>query len=1197
MKNLLLASVFLVISANLLAQCGVPGFVCMGDGNVTVSDGFNLYDDGFGGPYTNTDYTLVLCPDTPGDVVQLTFNAFALQTSPNAANSDYLSVFDGNSTAAPSLGDYTGNSIQGLQITGTVTNTSGCLTLVFSSNGADNVNSPGFEAAIQCTTPCANPLAASAIVNPAPVDPTIQTVNVCLGDDITFGDAGSTAQAGFNLARYIWNFDDGTIITNTTAANVQHSFTEPGEYIVVLTVEDDNLGDDAVGCQSLNVQPLQVLVSTYPTFTGMTDLETCLGDTVMGVMVIGENVTLPDDTNIGGSASGTTWTALPPQVVAGETYLADGAGFSYSTSLNFDFFEAGATLNSCDDLDSIFVNMEHSYMGDLGLYITCPNGTLVNLVEWATNGGGGTFLGQALDDAGTDPGVGWDYAWTPTATNGTWGANSGTNTVGVTTPTLGNALAPGIYQSAEDLCSLVGCPLNGQWTFSVADNLAIDNGYIFSWGIGFNPELYPGVTTFTPTIGAGADSSFWVTNGPENGIQWISDISTDADIIEIIPEQLGVWDFTYRVINSFGCMFDSTIQVTVTQAPFVTAGSDAVVACLPTQLDGGLLNEPDVACADCGNYTYCYTTFDFYQQTYCPDNAGDGFVTISFTAGELAVNDNLYVFDGPNTWPSPQLGFYTGDLTGLSWTSTDPSGCLTFYISEWDGVGNCVDGGAAECAYSVTAGSAVAAGFVWEWTPDNPLDFPNTPEPQVLGLPQPSTTFTLVGYPAGHPGCASSDQVVISIDPNNDPGIGGPHEICASDSPFDLFSLLGGTPVNWGEWLFNGVPLANSTFDPQTSLPGDYVYFLDSGPNCSSSSTITINMPLPTTMTIADDTTLCDAGTVNLDLYLLTPGLPPYNYNWEFNGQPVSSMEDFMMNPTESGQACLTVTDACDYSITQCLQVDVLPPISPAFTADTTQGCWPNEYVLSVENELTEYSTSRWMLSDGSVILNQPNAPVSFDAPGLYGVELILINSAGCEYSIANNAYLTSYAPPTVGYTVGPQPTDIYDTELHFESVTNGYPITDYAWTFSSTAGGLLGGSAAANPVFTFPNDYGGTYLVNLEVTDIHNCTAFVSGNTVQINDITQFYIPSGFTPNNDGLNDVLQFVGADIDETRFQFEVFNRFGEKMFESADPNSAWTGNTGNGEYYAPNGVYSWRAIVVSKSTGVKKEINGSIIIMR
>jgi uncharacterized protein (TIGR02145 family) len=113
------------------------------------------------------------------------------------------------------------------------------------------------------------------------------------------------------------------------------------------------------------------------------------------------------------------------------------------------------------------------------------------------------------------------------------------------------------------------------------------------------------------------------------------------------------------------------------------------------------------ACAACGTYTYCYDVFEFYQQTFCPDNAGDGFVSMTFLSGTVAVNDSLIVYNGPNTWPSPQIGRFNGDLTGQTWTSTDPSGCLTFIITEWDGVGNCTDGGAEEWTYSVTTGSTV----------------------------------------------------------------------------------------------------------------------------------------------------------------------------------------------------------------------------------------------------------------------------------------------------------------------------------------------------------------------------------------------------------------------------------------------------------------------------------------------------------
>ena len=1188
MKVSLLLSITLLLCGRVFAQIPIS------TGGVVNTCNAVFTDDGIGGSYTDTPYTITICPDNPGDVIQANFAAFSLQTSPGNGQSDQLYVYDGMDNTELSLGPYSG-SVANLQITATVNNPTGCLTFVFDPNGPANAGSPGWEALISCTTPCANPTLAAAIVDPIP-EGTEQTVSVCMGEDVSFSGMGSVPQPGFTIDQYSWDFADGT---SGNGMNVTHAFNAPGEFMVNLTVSDNN------GCNNVNVIPLQVLVSTVPTFTGMSDLTTCLGDTVYGIVNVGDNVLLDDATNIGGSADGTTWTALPPQVVVDTTYLADGAGFSFSSDIIYDFFEPGQTLTNCDDLWGIMVNMEHSYVGDVSISITCPNGTLVDLVAFPS-GGGGTYLGEAIDDgfgaSPTEPGIGYDYQWVTTSPNGSWTdafnagvaggnviANAGGNPVG-------NSLAPGDYEATGNLCDLVGCPLNGAWTFSVLDNLGADNGYIFEWGLNLNPALFPGITTFTPTIGEDADSSFWSMTGTDSGIQWIESISNNADAIEIYPQALGIYDFTYNVLNSFGCTFDTTIQLTVTQAPFVTAGTDQIVACMPVQLDGGLQNDPIVPCADCGTFNYCYDVFDFYQEILCPDNANDGFVSITFLSGTIAVNDNLFVYNGPNTWPSPQIAMYSGDLAGQTWTSTDPSGCLTFSISEWDGVGNCTDGGAEEWTYSVTAGSAAAAGFIWEWSPDNPLDFANTQDPTAAL----EGTYTLSGYPNGYPGCASSDEVVISLVSTNYPGVGDTITLCSNAPAIDLFDVLTNGPATWGVWLLDGAPITADNvllFDPATDAADVFEYQLDGGSGCINSAFVGIEIPATLNMVASDDTILCDAGTVDLDVYAITPDEPSNSFLWEFEGETISTQQDFSFSPQESGQACITVTDACNLSTTQCLQVDVLPVISPAFTADTTAGCWPGVFVLSIENGLSEYASSRWVLSDGSVLLNQQEVPVSFNAPGTYGVELILTNAAGCDYSIANNAYLTSYAPPTVSYTVGPQPTDIYDTELHFESVTNGYPISNYAWTFNSIIGTLIGGSAAANPVFTFPNDFGGSYMVNLEVTDIHNCTAFVSGNSVQINDITQFYIPSGFTPNNDGLNDVLQFVGADIDETRFQFEVFNRFGEKMFESTDPNAAWTGNTGDGEYYAPNGVYSWRAIVVSASTGVKRELNGSIIIMR
>ena len=1156
-------------------------------------------DDGIGGAYSDTPYTITICPDNPNDVIQANFAAFSLQESPGNGNSDLLAVYDGMDANAFSLGPYSG-SIANLQITATVNNPTGCLTFVFDPNGPANTTFPGWEAIIECTTPCANPTLAAAIVDPTP-EGADQTVSICLGETVSFSGAGSAPQPSFSIAEYNWDFADGT---SGSGLNTSHAFTAPGEYVVNLTVSDNN------GCNNLNVIPLQVLVSTSPTFTGMTDLTTCLGDTVFGVVAIGENSLVDDFTNIGGSADGTTWTALPPQVVVGETYLADGAGFSFASEIVYDFFEPGQTLDDCDDFWGVMVNMEHSYSGDVSISITCPNGTIVDLVAYPS-GGTNTYLGEPIDDgfgaSPTEPGVGYDYEWVTNSPNGTWnqafagGVNGGSVNTGVGTPT-GNTLAPGQYNSVGDLCDLVGCPLNGAWSFAILDNLGADNGYIFEWGLNLNPALYPDVTTFTPTIGAGPDSSYWVTSGTQSGIQWINSISNDGDIVEIVPGATGTFDFTYYVVNSFGCEFDTTIQVTVAEAPNVTAGPDQLIACGTIQLDGGLENDPVVACASCGVYSYCYTTFDFYQQTYCPDNAGDGFVSITFFEGSSAVNDNLFVFDGPNTWPSPQLGMYNGDFTGLSWTSTDPSGCLTFYISEWDGVGNCTDGGAQEFLYSVSAGSAASASFVWNWTPNNPLDFTNISDPTVLDLNQ-TTTFTVTGYPFGYPGCSSSDQVVVGLDPLGDPGTSSNLEICPTANPFSLFSELGGNPVTGGIWYYNpggGLPLealADDAFDPMNDVPGDYDYVIAINADCQNSATVSIEMPLPTEIITSDDTTICSAGEINLNLISLAEGLAPYQYSWTFNGQAVSTSANTVLLPNESGEACLTVTDACAYAIDNCFQIQVLPTISPAFTSDTTAGCWPGAFELAVLNDPSEFAQSRWLLTDGSQFINQNNVTVSFEYPGNYGVELILTNAAGCSYSVGTSNYLTSYSPPSSNFSYGPQPTDIFDTEITFTDETLGYPIADYLWTFTTLAGETLGGSAAANPVFSFPNDYGGVYLVNLQVTDIHGCTDVVPTATVLINDLLQVYIPTGFTPNNDGLNDVLRIEGADIDTERFSFQIFDRYGEMVFETNDPNDAWTGEIRGGNYFAPNGPYNWKTIVASKSTGTRKELNGSVLIVR
>ncbi len=68
-------------------------------------------------------------------------------------------------------------------------------------------------------------------------------------------------------------------------------------------------------------------------------------------------------------------------------------------------------------------------------------------------------------------------------------------------------------------------------------------------------------------------------------------------------------------------------------------------------------------------------------------------------------------------------------------------------------------------------------------------------------------------------------------------------------------------------------------------------------------------------------------------------------------------------------------------------------------------------------------------------------------------------------------------------------------------------------------------------------------------------------------------YVPSGFTPNNDGLNDVLRPVPVGIQDFKF-FRVFNRWGQMVFSTQDPKRGWDGRI-NGTQQGTS-TYAWVA---------------------
>jgi len=528
MKQLrnLLAFISFILPIEVFAQCDIPGNYCQSD-TLIYSCAGNIYDSGGDNIYQSTASQLTICPSLEGYRSRITFTTFDLFPGDELASAHTLYIFDGTDTGDPIIGEYTGNSLQGVTIVASNLNESGCLMLLFPEPFMENTLNSGWTGIIGCDEPCAEPTIVFSI-NAISTDQNL--FHFCPGSLVQIDASTSSAAPGHTIAGYAFNFDDGT--AEIYESQGEHSYVLPHIYEATLTITDE------INCAADTIIPIAIQDDAEINLPQVLGL--CPGaDSALVATYTAQSIS-----NANMSAN------------TNSLFIVDGAGFDLTSSVLISGYPEGSLIENCDDFNSVFVNMEHSYMGDLSIALECPNGTIVNMLTFPS-GGGGTFVGQALDEETTEPGIGWDYVWTPEASNGTWGQNVLTNSVAVTMPTPGNSLASGTYSSQEDLCNFLGCPLNGVWTLIVTDNLGADNGYLFNWGLELAGTQSENVyVEYTPQISNDFAHSFW------SGDDLLS-LSLNGDTAIINTAEISTLNLSFQTIDNLGCSTteNTTIEV------------------------------------------------------------------------------------------------------------------------------------------------------------------------------------------------------------------------------------------------------------------------------------------------------------------------------------------------------------------------------------------------------------------------------------------------------------------------------------------------------------------------------------------------------------------------------------------------------------------------------------------------------------
>ncbi|MBK7241414.1 MAG: T9SS type A sorting domain-containing protein [Flavobacteriales bacterium] len=507
---------------------------------------------GPGGEYGNNEsFTTTICPDTVGGELTLTWSVFNLSIVGSQNSWDRIEMWDGNSTSANYLGSYTGSSLSGLTASATIYNTSGCLTIRFTSNGVGTGN---FAASISCiggSNTCNQP---TAISSTAISDTTI----LCLGDTLFLDGSNSIPYGGTTITEWQWN--TGVMAPFVTSSPIDTLvLTEAGVIALQLLVTSDE------NCTSTISEPQNILVSGPVSFLGT---------------ITPETVCIPATVDLFGNAT------LDPFVQVSYTgaqygpgiFLPDDVGVILTSTAVYTNASVGSTVTDPAELGDICLNMEHSYMGDLFVQLECPNGQFVNLHE---QGGGGTFLGAANDSdtsAEPVPGICWEYCFNTNPDHGSWAdcAQFGP-TPNVTTSSTGSALVAGSYTPVTALTSLIGCPVNGEWKMKFTDLWGGDNGFLCSWSIsGFPQEIDSSYVSLSATLDLQNPA---LTN-------WTGPATTPSATLPIIATtqitNLGPNTYTFTVKDSYGCRFDTTVTI---------VGSDTIEFTL-VQIDG-VIYAPD----------------------------------------------------------------------------------------------------------------------------------------------------------------------------------------------------------------------------------------------------------------------------------------------------------------------------------------------------------------------------------------------------------------------------------------------------------------------------------------------------------------------------------------------------------------------------------------------------------------------------
>ncbi len=296
-----------------------------------------------------------------------------------------------------------------------------------------------------------------------------------------------------------------------------------------------------------------------------------------------------------------------------------------------------------------------------------------------------------------------------------------------------------------------------------------------------------------------------------------------------------------------------------------------------------------------------------------------------------------------------------------------------------------------------------------------------------------------------------------------------------------------------------------------------------------------------------------------------------WNYNWNFGDNNTSTTKETIFDHeyeiwgpnSDSNRLYLSVVlenpehPECRDTSKAVIILKPPRPVAKIVGADSI-GCVPLTLSFVIQYNYTYQDSTVWDFGDGVVAKGVSNITHTYDSIGIFYIKLRVVGDGGANYDYQ---FIEVYPKPIANFDANPTNLLLPNASVQFSNTS--FYSSSYRWDFGDGATSTL-----EDPVHSYTDS--GSYTIQFVAITNKGCRDSITReNLIYVDDPGAINFPNAFRPNPSGANgggysetditsSVFRPVWEGVNKSDYLLQIFNRWGERIFETTELNKGWDG---------------------------------------